>query len=103
MSVPRARQIGQFGRVVGSLVVVEISPALKFLFPAQRLELSLADAERLGIAEGESVHVSQNGTSLTATAAIRSGVTAGTAFLAEGIASDSANVLTEPVIEVRKS
>ena len=82
---------------------VEISPALKFLFPAQRLELSLADAERLGIAEGESVHVSQNGTSLTATAAIRSGVTAGTAFLAEGIASDSANVLTEPVIEVRKS
>jgi NADH-quinone oxidoreductase subunit G len=101
---------------------VEISPALKFLFPAQQLELSLADAERLGIADGESVQVSQvddagaaqsgeaggraggkpAGTNLTATAAIRSGVTAGTAFLAEGIASDSANALTEPLIEVHK-
>jgi NADH-quinone oxidoreductase subunit G len=82
---------------------VEISPALKFLFPAQRLELSLADAERLGIADGESVQVSQNGTRLNATAAVRSGVTEGTAFLADGIASDSANALTEPEIEVRKS
>ena len=81
---------------------VEISPALKFLFPGQRIELSLQDAERLGIADGETVSVSQNGTSLSATAAIRSGVSAGTAFLAEGIGSDSANVLTEPVIEVRK-
>jgi NADH-quinone oxidoreductase subunit G len=82
---------------------VEISPALKFLFPSQRLELSLPDAERLGIADGDAVRVSQNGTSLSATAAIRSGVTAGTAFLAEGIASDSANALTESVIEVSKS
>jgi NADH-quinone oxidoreductase subunit G len=82
---------------------VEISPALKFLFPGQRIELSLQDAERLGISDGETVRVSQNGTSLSATAAIRSGVSAGTAFLAEGIGSDSANVLTEPVIEVRKS
>jgi NADH-quinone oxidoreductase subunit G len=82
---------------------VEISPALKFLFPGQRLELSPPDGERLGIADGDAVRVSQNGTSLNATATIRSGVTAGTAFLAEGIASDSANALTEPVIEVHRS
>jgi NADH-quinone oxidoreductase subunit G len=81
---------------------VEISPALKFAVVEQRLELSLPDAERLGIADGETVRISQNGTSLSAIAAIRSGVTAGTAFLAEGIATDSANALTEPMIEVQK-
>jgi NADH-quinone oxidoreductase subunit G len=81
---------------------VEASPALHYTIAHQQVELAPQDAARLGIVNGEPVHVSQNGTRLQATAAVRTGVPAGTAFLAEGIASDSANVLTEPVIEVRK-
>jgi NADH-quinone oxidoreductase subunit G len=80
----------------------EISPALKFLIPTQTVELSPADARRLGIGDGDDVQVGSNGTRLSVTAAIRTGVPAGSAFLAEGIASNSANALTEPLIEVHK-
>jgi NADH-quinone oxidoreductase subunit G len=81
---------------------VEVSPALHYTVPHQQVELAPEDAARLGITNGEPVQVAQNGTRLKATAAVRTGVPAGTAFLAEGIATDSANVLTEPVIEVSK-
>jgi anaerobic selenocysteine-containing dehydrogenase len=81
---------------------VEISPALHYTIAHQQVELSPEDAARLGIASGETVVVSQNGTQLRGTAQIRSGIPIGTAFLAEGIASESANALTEPTIEVRK-
>jgi NADH-quinone oxidoreductase subunit G len=83
----------------------EISPALKFLIPHQQVELSPDDAHRLGIAHGEDVVVSQNGTRLAAKAFVRSAVPAGSAFLADGLAADSANVLTGPSgieIEVSK-
>jgi NADH-quinone oxidoreductase subunit G len=82
---------------------VEISPALKYLVPGQQLELSPHDAQRLGIAHGEQVVVAQNGTRLQAEATVRSSVPAGTAFMAEGLASQSANALTEPLIEVHKA
>ncbi len=81
---------------------VELSPALHYLIPAQQVELSPQDAARLGIAHGESVEVAQNGSRLRATAAVRSGVPSGTTFLAEGIATESANRLTEPLVEVHK-
>jgi len=81
---------------------VEISPALKYLAVGQQLELSPQDARQLGIAHGDEVHVAQNGTRLNARAAIRSSVPAGSAFLAEGIAADSANALTGSLIEVQK-
>jgi NADH-quinone oxidoreductase subunit G len=81
---------------------VEISPALKFAIVHQRLELSPTDAQRLGITTGDTVDVGENGTRLKATAAVRSGVPPGTAFLAEGIEDQSANALTEPVVEVSK-
>jgi NADH-quinone oxidoreductase subunit G len=80
----------------------EISPALKFLIPQQQVELSPDDAQRLGILHGEDVVVAQNGTRLAATAFVRSAVPAGSAFLADGLAADSANVLTESLIEVIK-
>ena len=70
--------------------------------PTSRLELSPEDAARLGIAAGDAVEVSQNGTRLNATAVVRTGVPEGTAFLATGIATDSANALTEPTVEVSK-
>ena len=44
-----------------------------------------------------------NGTRIRGTAHVRTGVPAGTAFAADGIAEDSANALTEPVVEVRKA
>ncbi len=81
---------------------VEISPALHFAVAHQQVELSPEDAARLGVVGGETVEVSQNGTRLKATAAVRSGVPEGTAFLAEGIANDSANELTETTVEVSK-
>jgi len=81
----------------------EISPSLKFLVPEQQLELSPDDARRLGIDHGDGVEVAQNGTRLQATAVVRSSIPVGSAFLAEGIAAESANVLTAPLIEVRKA
>ena len=47
--------------------------------------------------------MAQNGTRLHARAAVRTGVPTGTAFLAAGIAKDSANALTEPLVEVSKA
>jgi NADH-quinone oxidoreductase subunit G len=81
---------------------VEISPALKFTLAHQQVELAPEDAQRLGLGPGEAVEVSQNGARLRATVHVRSGVPAGTAFLAEGIPGDSANAFTEPVVEVHK-
>jgi NADH-quinone oxidoreductase subunit G len=80
----------------------EVSPALKFLIPEQHLELSPDDAARLGIADGAEVIVTQNGARLSAKAAVRSAVPTGSAFLADGLALESANALTEPLIEVLK-
>jgi NADH-quinone oxidoreductase subunit G len=82
---------------------VEISPSLQYTIARQQAELSPEDAQRLGVVSGEILEVSQNGTSLRAKAAVRSGVPDGTIFLATGIAEDSANALTEPLVEVRKA
>jgi NADH-quinone oxidoreductase subunit G len=79
---------------------VEASPALHFTIAHQQIELSPEDAQRLGIHHGATVSVAQNGTRLSATAAVRTGVPPGTAFLADGIATDSANALTEPMVKV---
>jgi NADH-quinone oxidoreductase subunit G len=81
---------------------VEISPALHFLIAHQQVELSPHDAALLGVSNGEAVEVAQNGTRLRAKVAVRTGVPAGTAFLADGIAAESANAFTEPVITVHK-
>jgi NADH-quinone oxidoreductase subunit G len=94
-------RIGTY-RPIWAAPEVEISPALQYTIARQHIELAPEDAERLGIAGGETVDVAQNGTRLTATAHVRTGVPVGSAFLAEGIASDSANALTEPVAEVSK-
>ncbi len=96
-----ALRVGTY-RPIWAAPECEISPALHYLIPAQQVELSPEDARRLGIADGDRVEVRQNGARLAATAAIRSAMPAGTAFLATGIATDSANALTEPLIEVIK-
>jgi NADH-quinone oxidoreductase subunit G len=81
---------------------VELSPALKFTIARQTIEVSPEDAERLGIASDDALEVAQNGTRLRGFAHVRTGVPAGTVFLADGIASSSANAFTEPTVEVSK-
>jgi NADH-quinone oxidoreductase subunit G len=94
-----ALRLGTY-RPIWAAPEVELSPALHYTIARQLLELSPEDARRLELESGENVVVSQNGTRLNATAHVRTGVPAGTAFLAEGIASDSANVFTESTITV---
>ncbi len=82
------------------------SPVLRFLAPEQRAQLSPADAERLGIAEGDGVEVSANGASVSAIAALHSGVPAGSVFLIEGTTADNATALMNGAprtVEVRKA
>ncbi len=96
-----ALRLGTY-RSIWATPEVELSPALHYTIAHQQVELSPSDGQRFGIANGDTVEVSQNGTRLQATAAIRTGVPDGTAFLAEGIAQDSANALTAATIEVSK-
>jgi NADH-quinone oxidoreductase subunit G len=97
-----ALRLGTY-RPIWACTEVEISPALHYTVAHQQVELAPEDAARLGIVNGESIEVAQNGTRLHATAAVRTGVSPGTAFLAEGLATDSANALTEREIEVHKA
>jgi NADH-quinone oxidoreductase subunit G len=68
--------------------------ALRFLAQTQRAELSLDDAARIGVASGDEVLVSMNGTSVRAVAALRDSVQPGTVFLIEGTDEENATALT---------
>jgi NADH-quinone oxidoreductase subunit G len=84
----------------------EHTRALRFLAPTQRAELSPDDARRLGVEPGDRVEVAANGTSVGATAALRSGVPVGSVFLIEGTTEDNATALANGrprVVEVRKA
>jgi anaerobic selenocysteine-containing dehydrogenase len=59
----------------------EHSPSLRFLAGRARAELSPSDARRLGIAPGDEVVVSVNGSSVRAAAAVRSSINSGDVFL----------------------
>ena len=95
-----ALRLGTY-RSIWAAPEVEVSPALHFTRAEQLIELAPEDAERLGIAPGAEIEVAQNGTRLQGRAHVRTGVPVGSAFLADGIASESANALTEPLVEVR--
>ncbi|HWO47332.1 MAG TPA: NADH-quinone oxidoreductase subunit NuoG [Solirubrobacterales bacterium] len=73
--------------------ITELNPPLKFLTPHQRLEISSADAQELGLASGDAVRVSQNGSALRATVQIKERVPKGVVFMAEGVAESNANAL----------
>jgi NADH-quinone oxidoreductase subunit G len=82
------------------------APALRFLAPHQRVELSVEDAHARGIRSGELVEVARDGTSVRATAALRSAVPPGTVFMLEGTGEANATALSngEPrMVEVRKA
>jgi NADH-quinone oxidoreductase subunit G len=97
-----ALRLGTY-RPIWAAPEVEISPALQFTVAHQQAELSPEDAGRLGIASGDALTVASNGTRITATATVRSGIPPGTVFLATGIAQESANALTDPTVEVSKA
>jgi NADH-quinone oxidoreductase subunit G len=73
--------------------ITELNPPLKFLQPQQRVELSLSDADRLGLATNDEVSISQNGTSIRARVSIKERVPEGVCFLIEGVADGNANAL----------
>jgi NADH-quinone oxidoreductase subunit G len=73
--------------------ITELNPPLRFLAPQQRVEMSVADAERLGLKCGDEVDVAQNGSSVRARVAIKERVQEGVCFLVEGTAEGNANAL----------
>ena len=84
--------------------VTERSPALRFLAPSQRVEIAPADADRLGLRNGEEVDVRSNGTSLRARVAVRERMRPGSAFLLEATVEANANALSAAdAIEVVKA
>jgi NADH-quinone oxidoreductase subunit G len=100
---------------------VDLSPALRFMRPQQVVELSPVDAGRLGVRDGDQVEVrspvlagetgsgrvpagqagSGNGTRVRGAARLRASVPGGSVFLVEGTQDEPANLLTEPLVEVR--
>jgi anaerobic selenocysteine-containing dehydrogenase len=78
--------------------VAERSPALEFLVPMQSLEISIPDAERLGLKQGQAVEVSAgDGASVEAKVAIREAMIPGAAFLICGARDGNGNLLTGAV------
>jgi NADH-quinone oxidoreductase subunit G len=85
--------------------ITELNPPLKFLQPAQRVELSPSDAERLGLKSGDAVRVGQNGSAVEARVEVKERVQPGVCFLTEGVAEGNANALLNggPVrVEIEK-
>jgi NADH-quinone oxidoreductase subunit G len=75
-------------------VTTDLSPALNYLMPAQRLEISVADARRLGLSRGDEVSVRAGETSVNARVALRSALPEGTCFLMEGTIEGNANIFS---------
>jgi len=73
--------------------ITELNPPLKFLTPQQRVEISTADAERLGLHSGDRVRVSQNGAGIEAEVHVKERVSKGVVFMAEGVLDGNANAL----------
>src|SRR5688500_7950514 len=106
-----ALRLGTF-RSPWSSKEVDVSPSLRFLRPRQVVELSPVDAERLGIRDGDQVEVGSpvpadevgrgNGTRVKGAVKLRAAVPGGSVFLAAGTHEQPANVLTEPMVEVRR-
>jgi len=89
---PHALTLGTY-RDLWAGPITELNPPLKFLTPQQRVEVSPADAERLGLKTGEQVRVSQDDSVVEAQVQIKERVPAGVVFMAEGVLDGNANAL----------
>ena len=77
--------------------------ALRFLAPTQTVELAPADADRLGLSDGDEVDVRSNGHAVDARVKLRERMRPGAAFLIEGTAENNANVLDgAEMVEIEK-
>jgi NADH-quinone oxidoreductase subunit G len=92
-SADGALRLGAF-RSIWASPEVEHAPALKFLARSATLEVSPADAERLGIEHGDRIAVSTGDRTVEATVALRGNTPPGTAFLDAGLSNGGASELT---------
>jgi NADH-quinone oxidoreductase subunit G len=84
----------------------QYAAVLRFLAPEQTLEISLEDAQRLGVRSGDEVSVSVDGRSVRARARVHDPVPPGSVFLVEGTETDNATALMNGlprVVEVTKA
>jgi NADH-quinone oxidoreductase subunit G len=72
---------------------VAASPALRFLVPSSDARLAPADAQRLGIADGDGIALTVEGTEIAATARLDSRVPAGTVVAQAGVPGGGADEL----------
>jgi predicted molibdopterin-dependent oxidoreductase YjgC len=63
----------------------EHAPSLRFLATGPRVELSIDDARAAGVDTGEEVRLTAGGVSVIAVVAVRTGVPAGSLFLAGAV------------------
>ncbi|MEH3052394.1 MAG: NADH-quinone oxidoreductase subunit NuoG [Patulibacter minatonensis] len=80
---------------------VAASPALRFLVPDANARLAPADAERLGIGEGDQVALTVDETQISVTAHLDSRVPAGTVVAQAGVPGGGADELPLGLVEVR--
>ncbi len=73
--------------------ITELNPPLRFLAPQQRVEMSIADAERLGLKTGDEVQVPRTAPACGPRSTIKERVAEGVCFLIEGTAEGNANAL----------
>jgi NADH-quinone oxidoreductase subunit G len=100
-TAPEGRLAAGSYRSIWAAPEVAASPALAFLHPRQRVEISPQDADRLGLADGTAVLVAdEHGGRIHAQVALHHDVPAGSAFLQDSLASDSAESLTGGAIEI---
>jgi NADH-quinone oxidoreductase subunit G len=97
-----ALRLGTFQSIWAS-AEVELSPALKFLRQVQRAEMNPEDAQRLGVAHGDDVVVGSEGSQVSATVVLRSGVPEGSVFLESGLPENSATELDPGLVDVTSS
>jgi NADH-quinone oxidoreductase subunit G len=115
-------RLGTF-RSLWSSKEVDVSPALHFLRTQQVVELGPADAERLGLHDGDRVEVGSpvlageagrgpvlageagrgNGTRVRGPVRLRTAIPNGSVFLAEGTPGEPSNALTGALVEVRRA
>jgi NADH-quinone oxidoreductase subunit G len=99
---PGSLRLGTY-RDLWSGEATERNVALRFLAPAQTVELAPADADRLGLVDGDEVTVRSNGHAVDARVKLRERMRPGAAFLIEGTAENNANALNgAELVEIEK-
>jgi NADH-quinone oxidoreductase subunit G len=104
LTAPGARLLLGTYRSIWAAPEVEYAPALKFLAREQRVELSPADAARLGVRQGDEVLVTGGADQqVRGRAELRNAVPEGRVFLETGIGEQGANGIDGPLVSVHRA